>query len=110
MSRTPDQKSLVTLIARTGSIALIAMVLPLGVDISGDGVLSFGASFSNAANEGEGNGHGGKSNNGKGNNGIGNGGEASQGEAPDDEGDPSNPGRGHRGGCDGGGDGGGDGG
>ena len=59
MSRTPDQKSLVTLIARTITIAVIAAVMPLGIDISGDGVVSFGASFSHAAshaaNEGEGN-------------------------------------------------------
>ncbi len=55
MSRTPDQKALVTLIARTITIAVIATVMPLGIDISGDGVVSFGASFSHAANEGEGN-------------------------------------------------------
>jgi hypothetical protein len=54
MSRTPDQKSLVTLIARTSIIAVIAMVMPLGVDISGDGVVAFGRSFSHAANESEG--------------------------------------------------------
>ncbi len=44
MSSTPDQKSLVTLIARTSTIAVIAMVMPLGIDISGDGVVSSGAS------------------------------------------------------------------
>ncbi|MEE8453704.1 MAG: hypothetical protein V3R90_02905 [Limibaculum sp.] len=44
-----------TLIARTITIAVIATVMPLGIDISGDGVVSFGASFSHAANEGEGN-------------------------------------------------------
>ena len=45
ISRTPDQKSLVILIARTSTIAVIAMVTPLGIDISGDGFVSFGASF-----------------------------------------------------------------
>jgi hypothetical protein len=44
----------VTLIARTSTIAVIAMVTPLGIDISGDGFVSFGASFSHATNEGEG--------------------------------------------------------
>ena len=39
-----------TLIARTSTIAMIAMVMPLGIGISGDGVVSVGASFSHATN------------------------------------------------------------
>ena len=87
MSGTTGQRSLATLIARTSTIALIAMVMPLGVDISGDGVVSFGASISHAASEGNGNGHGGRGNgggHGGGDHGGGNGGEAGSGDGEGD--------------------------
>ena len=62
MFRAPDKISLVTLVARTSTIAMIAMVMPLGIDISGDGVVSLGAAISHAADKGKGNGRGGKGN------------------------------------------------
>ena len=67
MTRTTGQKPLVALIARTSTIALIAMVMPLGIDISGDGDVLLGVPFA----------HGGTGESGSenGNNGHGNGGE-----------------------------------
>ena len=41
---------------RSTAIALIAMVMPLGLDISSDGVVSFGAPVAHASPEGEGRG------------------------------------------------------
>ena len=52
MPRKTGQKSLVTLIAHAGTIALIVMVMPIGADISDDGDAWFGAPFSHAAQEG----------------------------------------------------------
>ena len=72
MSRKTDQTSLTPLIVRGTTIALIAAVMPLGLDISSDGDVSFGAPIAHASTEGEGRGD-------RGNNGFGNGGEASQG-------------------------------
>ncbi len=74
---------------RSTAIALIAMVMPLGLDISGDGDVSFGAPVAHAKISGFG-----KIGKDKGNNGLGNGGEASQGENEGGDSDPSNPGGG----------------
>ncbi len=52
MSRKTGQKSLVTLIAHASTIALIAMVMPIGADISDNGDAWFGAPFSHPAQGG----------------------------------------------------------
>ncbi len=90
---------------RSTAIALIAMVMPLGLDIFSDGDVSFGAPVAHAKM-----GRVDKSGGDRGNNGHGNGGEESQGEDPGSNPDPSNPGQGRGGGgSGGGGSGGGDG-
>jgi len=111
MPANTDQTSRTTLIARSIAITLIAAAMPLGLDISSDGDVSFGTPVAHASNEGES--RGGRGNNGRGgNNGLGNGGEASQGENEGGDSDPSNPGHGSKSGGDagdgagGGGDGG----
>ncbi|MEE8454586.1 MAG: hypothetical protein V3R90_07495, partial [Limibaculum sp.] len=58
---------------RSTAIALIAMVMPFGLDISSGGDVSFGAPAAHASTEGEG--RGGRGNNGRGNRGHGNGDE-----------------------------------
>ena len=52
MSRKTGQKSLATLITHASMIALIAMVMPIGADISNNGDAWFGAPFSHAAQGG----------------------------------------------------------
>ncbi len=54
MSRKTDQTSLTTLIARSTAIALIAAAMPLGLDISVTGDVSFGAPVAQPSNEGGG--------------------------------------------------------
>ncbi len=49
MSRKTGQKSLATLITHASMIALIAMVMPIGADISNNGDAWFGAPFSHPA-------------------------------------------------------------
>ena len=71
------------ILLRRTAIALIAMVLPLGMDISGDGEVSFGAPAAHASNEGEG--RGGQGNNG--NNDGNNNGQGNGDENGDDNGD-----------------------
>ena len=48
MSRKTDQTSLTPLIVRSTAIALIAAAMPLGLDISSDGDVSFGAPVAHA--------------------------------------------------------------
>ena len=93
MSKKTEQTSLITLIARASAIALIAVAMPFGLDISIDGDVSFGAPVAYAKRGGVG-----ESGSDRGNNGHGNGGETGQGEEGDTNSDPSNPGRGGKGG------------
>ena len=95
MSKKAEQTSLITLIARASAIALIAVAMPFGLDISIDGDVSFGAPVAYAKRGGVG-----ESGSDRGNNGHGNGGETGQGEEGDTDADPSNPGRGGKSGGD----------
>jgi len=58
MLRKTSQRALTNLIVRSSAIALIAAVMPLGMNTSGDGV-SFDAPSAHAAGQGGGGGHGG---------------------------------------------------